>query len=171
MVIVSSGALLRDARRRAGLTQTELAQRAGVTQSVVSAYESNHRQPALTTLAALIEATGFDLDIRLTPRHHLSRLTGPLGRLVRTHRQDLVSTAATHGITNLRLFGSVARGEDRPDSDVDLMADTPPDLGLLGLARASGALEAILKVPVDLVSADGLKPDVAARAGRDAVRL
>src|ERR1700734_2988460 len=55
----AAGALLRRARARARLSQTELAARAGVSQSVVSAYESGHRQPALTTLAALIEAAGY----------------------------------------------------------------------------------------------------------------
>jgi predicted nucleotidyltransferase/DNA-binding XRE family transcriptional regulator len=162
---------MRDARRRAGLTQTELARRAGISQSVVSAYESDHRQPALSTLAVLIEATGFDLDIRVTKRKNLSGLTGPIGRRVRRRRQDLVTVAARHGITNLRLFGSVARGEDRPDSDVDLAADIPADLGVLGLGRVTDELERILGTHVDLVPADGLKPDVAARVEQDAIRL
>ncbi len=55
---MTSGQLLRRARERAGLTQTELAARAGTTQSVISAYESNSRQPALATLANLVAATG-----------------------------------------------------------------------------------------------------------------
>jgi transcriptional regulator with XRE-family HTH domain len=71
----SAGALLRRARRLAGLTQAELAARAGVTQSVVSAYESGHRQPALPTLAALIEATGHEL---VTCIRRPTRLTGPV---------------------------------------------------------------------------------------------
>ncbi|HSV37760.1 MAG TPA: helix-turn-helix transcriptional regulator, partial [Nocardioidaceae bacterium] len=59
----SSGTLLRDARTRAGLTQSELAQRAGTTQSVISAYESDRRQPALTTLEGLVAATGLELEV------------------------------------------------------------------------------------------------------------
>ncbi|MDQ1750735.1 MAG: uncharacterized protein QOE71_1791 [Pseudonocardiales bacterium] len=169
--MTTSGDLLRDARQRAGLTQTELAQRAGITQSVVSAYESDHRQPALSTLAALVQATGFDLDVRVTPRNGMSRLNGPVGRLVRKHRQDLVTTAANHGITNVRLFGSVARGEDRPDSDVDLLVDMPAGIGLLGIGRARADLEKILGASIDLIPADGLKPDVAARIASDLVAL
>jgi uncharacterized protein len=38
----------------------------------------------------------------------------------------MISAAAAHGVHNLRVFGSVARGEDRLDSDVDLLADLPP---------------------------------------------
>jgi uncharacterized protein len=52
--------------------------------------------------------------------------------------------AAAHDVTNLRVFGSVARGEDRPGSDVDLLVDLPPDIGLLGLGRVQAELEAIL---------------------------
>jgi ribosome-binding protein aMBF1 (putative translation factor) len=70
--------VLREARQRSGLSQAELARRAGVVQSVISAYESGRRQPALPMLARLIEATG--LELRLTvdqPRHE--PLTGPVG--------------------------------------------------------------------------------------------
>lgn len=48
-----------------------------------------------------------------------------MGRRVR-RRNDLIAAAEARGIRNLRVFGSVARGEDRPDSDVDLLADLPP---------------------------------------------
>src|ERR1700733_15591635 len=58
----AAGALLRQARQRAGLTQAELAEKAGVTQSVISAYESGQRQPSLAGLAALVGATGFELS-------------------------------------------------------------------------------------------------------------
>ncbi len=168
----SAHSLLRRARLRAGLSQTELADRAGVAQSVISAYEAGRRQPALTTLARLIEAAGYDLlvDIRRKPRR-LSRLYGPVGRKVRRKRQELVAAAAAYDVTNLRVFGSVARGEDRPDSDLDLLADLPPGMGLLGLGRVQDDLEAILGSRVDLVPSRDLKPGVSARAERDLVAL
>jgi uncharacterized protein len=152
--------------------QVELAARADVTQSVISAYESGHRQPAIPTLAMLVEATGYELvvGVRRQPRR-LGRLTGPIGRRVRRRRRDLVATAAAHGVSNLRVFGSVARGEDRPDSDVDLLADLPPGMGLFGLGRVQDELEALLGVRVDLVPAGDLKPDVRARVERDLVAL
>ena len=168
----TAGALLRQARVAAGLSQAELAARAGVTQSVISAYESGHRQPALGTLAALIEAAGYELviNVRRQPRR-LSKLSGPIGQRVRRRRRDLIAAAAAHGVTNLRVFGSVARGTDRPDSDLDLLADLPPDMGLLGLGRVQAELEAIVGSQVDLVPAGDLKPGVRARAGRDLVPL
>lgn len=169
---MTAGALLRQARRGAGLTQAELAARAGVTQSVVSAYESGHRQPSLPVLAALIEAAGYELaaGVRRQPRR-LGRLSGPVGRRLRARRREVIAAAAAHGVTNLRVFGSVARGEDRPGSDVDLLADLPPGMGLFGLGRVQADLEAILGTRVDLVPAHDLKPGIRPRAGRDLVAL
>ena len=171
VAVTSSAEVLRDARRRAGLTQASLAERAGVTQSVISAYESGHRQPALRTLAALVDATGFELDLQLRLPHRLDPLTGPIGQRLRAHRHELLSSAEAHGIRNLRVFGSVARGEDRPGSDVDLLADLPTDMGLLGLGQVRADFEAILGVRVDLVPANDLKPDVRGRVLQDAIAL
>src|SRR5258708_5723369 len=60
-----AGDLLRLARVKAQLTQDQLAQRAGVAQSLVSAYENGRRQPTMPTLMRLLEAAGFDLRMRL----------------------------------------------------------------------------------------------------------
>jgi uncharacterized protein len=169
---VTAAALLRRARKRAGLSQAELAARTGVTQSVISAYESGRRQPAVPALAKLVDAAGYDLALGLRRQPgRLSRLSGPVGRRVRRHRHDLVAAAAAHGVQNLRVFGSVARGEDRPDSDVDLLADLPPGLSLFGLGRAEAGLEAIIGTRVELISAQDLKPAVRARVERDLVAL
>lgn len=169
---LTAGALLRRARQRAGMSQVELAARAGVTQSVISAYESGHRQPSLPMLAALVEAADHDLvtKVRRQPRH-LSKLSGPVGRRVRRRRRDLIAAAAAHGVSGLRVFGSVSRGQDRPDSDLDLLADLPAGMSLFGLARLQADLESIIGTRVDLVSAADLKPDVRSRVDRDLVAL
>jgi predicted nucleotidyltransferase/DNA-binding XRE family transcriptional regulator len=164
--------LLRQARKRAGLSQAELAARAGVTQSVISAYESGQRQPSIPVLARLIDAAGFELVLGLRRQPgRLRRLSGPVGRRVRRHREDLIAAAAAYGVKNLRVFGSVARGEDRPGSDVDLLADLPPGLSLFGLGRVEADLEAILGTRVDVVSAADLKPGVRERVEHDLVAL
>lgn len=169
---LSAGAVLRSARKRAGLSQIELASRAGITQSVISAYESGRRQPSVPTLAALVEAAGYELEVSVRePGGDLSRLTGPVGRRVLEHRAELIAAAAAHGVANLRVFGSVTRGEDRPDSDVDLLADIPPGMGLFGLGRVAEALERILGAHVDLVPAGQLKPSIQKRVKRDLVTL
>jgi uncharacterized protein len=164
--------VLRRARKRAGLSQVELAGRAGVTQSVVSAYESGQRQPSVPALARLIEAAGFELTMELRRQpNRLRRLSGPVGRRVRRHRQEIIAAAAAHGVRNLRVFGSVARGEDRPDSDVDLLVDLPSGLSLFGLGRVEADLEAILGSRVELIPAADLKPGVRERVERDLVVL
>jgi uncharacterized protein len=154
------------------MSQEALATRAGVTQSVISAYESGRRQPAIPTLAALLDATGYELMLGLRRRpRRMSKLSGPVGRRVRSRRHELVAAAAARGVRNLRVFGSVARGEDRPDSDVDLLADLPPGLGLFGLGRVQEELEAILGTRVDLVPAQDLKPGVRAHVEHELVAL
>ena len=155
------------------MSQVELAAEAGVAQSVISAYESGHRQPALPTLAALVEAAGYELviGVRSDQPQRLNRLSGPVGRRVRRRRRELVAAAAAHGVRNLRVFGSVARGEDRPDSDVELLADLPAGMGLLGLGRVEAELETIVGAQVDLVPAGTLKPGVGERIERDLVAL
>jgi len=168
----NAGALLRQARKRAGLSQVELAARAGVTQSVISAYESGYRQPSVPALARLIDAAGCQLTLGLRRQPgRLRQLSGPVGRRVRRYRRDLITAAAAHGVQNLRVFGSVARGEDRPGSDVDLLADLPPGLSLFGLGRLEADLEAILGTRVDLIPATDLKPGVRERVEQDLVAL
>ena len=164
--------MLRRARKRAGLSQVDLAARAGVTQSVISAYESGQRQPSLPALARLIGAAGFELTLGLRrPAGRLRRLSGPVGHRVRRHRKDLVAAAAAHGVSNLRVFGSVARGEDRPGSDVDLLADFPPGLSLSGPGRPEADLEGILGTRVNLIPAADLKPGIRQRVQPDLIPL
>ena len=62
------GALVRDARRRAGLSQSELAAKAGTTQSAVSRWERGHDVPRADTLVELLRACGFEADVVLRPR-------------------------------------------------------------------------------------------------------
>jgi predicted nucleotidyltransferase len=113
-------------------------------------------------LERLVRAAGCELDLAL--RHAGSSAAvpaGPLGRKLFGHRREVRDVAARHGLSHVRVFGSVARGEDDVDSDVDLLVDVAPGVGLLGLARCERDLEALLGAPVDLVPADDLKPSVA----------
>lgn len=168
----TAGSLLRQARTAAGLSQAELASRAGLTQSVVSVYESGRRQPAVPTLAALVAAAGFELELgitRSTPGP--TPLAGPIGRRLRRHRARLLRTAADHGVRVRGVFGSVARGDDGPDSDLDLLVDLPAGMGLLGLGRLRADLEDLLGCSVDLVPEADLKPAVRPSVDADLVPL
>jgi predicted nucleotidyltransferase/DNA-binding XRE family transcriptional regulator len=171
--VSDAGRMLRDARRAAGLTQAELARRAGLTQSVISAYESGRREPALSTLSRLVEATGAALRVQVQPPDGEARglPSTERGQVIQRSRQRVREVAAKHGAGNLRLFGSTVRGEDRPESDIDLLVHLEQGVGLIGLARLQRELERILGGPVDLVPDDGLKPEVRAAVEREAVAL
>ena len=141
----TAGSLLRDARRRSGLSQAELAERAGIAQSVVSVYESGRREPSLATIARLVRATGHELHLELRdPEEPLDQLTGPLGQRVRARRHVLTLLAEARGVARLELFGSVARGEDTPESDVDLQSIHHPEWACSGWHDFSANLRTCL---------------------------
>lgn len=82
-----------------------------------------------------------------------------MGRRVSRQRERIKDIAARHGASNVRIFGSVARGDERDGSDVDILLDLGEGIGLFTLARLRRELEDLLGTPVDLVPADGLKPE------------
>lgn len=167
----SSGTLIREARRRARLSQTDLAQRAGVAQSVISAYETDRREPGLRTLAKLIEAAGYELSLDLVPaqRDESVSTETQLERL-RRHRDTIIDMAERRGVRNVRVFGSVARGDDTKDSDVDLLVDVDKGVGFAFFGLGNELAE-LLGVEVDLVSAEGLKERFRDRILAEAIPL
>jgi predicted nucleotidyltransferase/DNA-binding XRE family transcriptional regulator len=169
--VVESAQVLRAARLAAGLSQPELARRAGVAQSVISTYESGKREPSVPTLRRLVEATGhhLTLDVERTDSSVRGLPNSALARRLRQRRTALLRAVQNAGAANLRVFGSVARGEDTPDSDIDLLVDMPGGAGLFALQSLEGELQRILGVDVDLAPVDSLKPRVRAEAERDAI--
>ena len=137
----TSDSLLRGARERAWLSQTDVARRSGIAQSVISAYESGRREPGMQTLARLVEATGHELvvDTVPSPGRTLGLPDSPLGRRLRRRRKAIIETAEQRRAHNVRVFGSVARGEDTLNSDVDLLVDLDAGVGLLALGELESA--------------------------------
>lgn len=162
--------VLRAARQLARLSQAELATRAGTTQSVISVYEAGKRQPSLPTLASLVAAAGYRLDVQLR-RATREKLSGPLGVELRRRRGAIHRIVSGYGVRLLGVFGSVARSEEGPDSDVDLLVELPDTIGLLALGRLTEELEALLGVPVELVPTSDLKPMVRPRVLAELVPL
>lgn len=97
--------------------------------------------------------------------------TTPRGRKLVKYRREVLNLAAEHGFRNVRVFGSVARGEDGPDSDIDLLATFPERYSLLGVGRIQVALEALLGEKVDLVPDAGLIPHIHDRVLHEMVSL
>jgi predicted nucleotidyltransferase len=73
-------------------------------------------------------------------------------------RQEILAIAASHGIRNVRVFGSVARGDARLDSDLDLLVDVEPGRTLLDVIGLEQDLEQLLGRKVDVVTEGGLSP-------------
>lgn len=169
----SPGTMIRQARLQARLSQADLARRAGVAQSVISAYESDRREPGLRTLTKLIEATGHTLDVHLVPApgHQLGLPDTRLGRRLRRHRRAAIELLARRGGHNVRVFGSVARGEDTDTSDIDLLVDLDDNVGLVALSAMRRELSELLRTDVDIVPASTLKPSTEVAVRTEAIPL
>jgi predicted nucleotidyltransferase len=87
------------------------------------------------------------------------------------HRERIKQIAAQHGAANVRVFGSRARGDARPDSDVDLLVEAGPSTSSWFPAGLVIDLEAVLGCPVDLVTERGLRPELRDLVLREAVAL
>jgi uncharacterized protein len=172
-VTVAAGIVIRDARRRAGLSQADLARRAKVSQPVISAYESGRREPGFATLVKLVEATGHRLRMDLVAEPGLRRglPDTPMGRRLRRHRRAIVEAAERRGATNVRVFGSVARGQETGASDVDLLVDLADDVGIVGLIGLEREIAEVLRSPVDVVPAANLKAGLAPQVLAEAIPL
>jgi len=73
-------------------------------------------------------------------------------------RPEILRIATSHGARNVRLFGSIARGEDRPESDIDLLVEMDSDRSLLDLVGLGQDLEEFLARKVDVLTDASLHP-------------
>jgi predicted nucleotidyltransferase len=141
----------------------DLAGLAGTSQSALARYETGATLPTLPTLERLLAACGKRLDIQALPAQPSaptssvrSRL-GPQADKLRRRRRRLLDAADRHGVNRLRVFGSLARGEAKAGSDIDLLVDLKPGRTLLDLAAFRREAAEILNLPVDVATTDMLK--------------
>jgi uncharacterized protein len=78
--------------------------------------------------------------------------------LLKQKRQDILAIAAKHGVSDVRVFGSVARGEDRPDSDIDLLVKRIAKTSRWFPVGLSLELEKLLGRRIEIVTDNGLNP-------------
>lgn len=133
---------VRELREAAGLSQAELARRSGVAQPNVAAYEAGRRRVSGEMLERLRAAA------RPLPHDALA-----------ARRADLVNLARRYGLSDVRVFGSAARGTDRPGSDLDILVNRSPGTGLLTIAAFAAEAGELLGVEVDVVTDGGLPAD------------
>lgn len=134
---------LRLRRAAAGLTQRELAERAGVKQPLIAAIERGTRKPT--------EAVRQALDAALQVRP---------SQLLRAAREDVLWRVRQAGGHDVRVFGSVATGRDQADSDIDLLVTFEPGSDIVTLLGLQEELTNLLTVSVDVVSAGSTGPVV-----------
>ncbi len=91
--------------------------------------------------------------------------------LVQSKREAILQMAARRGARNVRLFGSVARGEAGPDSDVDFLVDLEAGRSLLDLGGLLMDLQSLLGRRVDIVTEAGLRSRIRPRVLREARAL
>jgi predicted nucleotidyltransferase len=82
---------------------------------------------------------------------------GPQAQRLRRRRRPLIDAAQKHGVSKLRVFGSLARGEAKASSDIDLLVDLKPGRTLIDLAAFRREAAEILDMPVDIATTDMLK--------------
>jgi predicted nucleotidyltransferase len=126
---------LREARHDAGLTQAELASRAGTSQSRLSSYEKGVVTPNRSTKVRLLKAT------RARPSEVIEEM-----------RDQILEIATDNGLSNVRVFGSIARHEDTVKSDIDLLVTPCRRSSLFDIASFLDAVRDVTGFNVDVVS-------------------
>jgi hypothetical protein len=91
--------------------------------------------------------------------------------VLREKRQQILALAEKYGARNVRIFGSVARGEARPDSDIDFLVELEPGRTLFDLGGLLYELQSLLGVEVDVVTEKGLSARMRERVLREAIPL
>ena len=83
-------------------------------------------------------------------------MTQKIMNRLREKREDIMRIAESNGARNLKVFGSVARGEEGPESDIDFMVEMEPGRNLLDMGRLLMDLQDFLGCKVDIVEPEGL---------------
>jgi uncharacterized protein len=100
----------------------------------------------LSSPAAVAYIAGIGSDAVMSPSEILER-----------NREAIREATKRFNAANPRVFGSVARGEDGPDSDIDIVVDALPGTTLFDLGGLQDTLETLLKIRVDLVTSGGIR--------------
>ena len=97
--------------------------------------------------------------------------TKPLRELVDAHRSEIKHIVARHHGRSVAIFGSVARGDERPGSDIDFLVELAPGTRPFEILRLGAELEEALGVSVDVGTPESLRPSLRATALAEAITL
>ncbi len=90
---------------------------------------------------------------------------------IRERRSEILQRASEHGARNVRVFGSAARGDARPSSDLDLLVEMETGRSLMDFVGLWQELEDLLGLRVDLVSEGGISPHLREQILSEAIAL
>ena len=90
---------------------------------------------------------------------------------LQAYRQKILELATRHGARNVRVFGSIARGDDQPNSDVDLLVEVEPGRTLLDVIALEQDVEELLGRRVEILTDGGLSPYLQKRILAEAAPL
>jgi hypothetical protein len=133
---------LQEARHDAGLTQTQLASRAGTSQSRLSSYEKGVVTPNRSTKMRLLKAA------RTRPSEVIEEM-----------RDEILAFASENGLSNVRVFGSIARREDTVKSDIDLLVTPGRRSTLFDISSFLNAVREVTGFEVDVISDRAITDD------------
>lgn len=167
---LNSAALITHARKVSGLTQAQLAARAGTSQSAIARYENGTTSPSTDTLARVLKANGMSLEVKLV-KTSISDLSSPRAKLIREKRGEILRLARKYDAHDVRVFGSVARGDDDEKSDIDFLVDFDTRDGVFPIMKLIKELEKLLDQKVDVAPVVMMKKTVLNSALLDAVPL
>jgi predicted nucleotidyltransferase len=104
-------------------------------------------------------------------RNNGYHLSGMSLEELRSRRNEILSVAARHGASNVRVFGSVVRGDDLHDSDIDLLVEVEPGRSLLDVIGLEQELAELLGRRVEVLTVAGLSPYLQQRILAEAAAL
>jgi uncharacterized protein len=94
-----------------------------------------------------------------------------IDKILQGKRDEILRLAASHGAREVRIFGSLARGEARPHSDIDILVKLDPGRSLLDIVAIKQDLEDLLGCEVDVVTEASISPYIREEVLREAVSL
>lgn len=133
-------------------TTSQLARELGLSPSTIRAYAAEGRIPARLTPGGHRRYALDEVTVAL--RSGSTPLSLPA---LRSRRADVLAAAQRHGAANVRVVGSVAREQQRPGSDVDLLVDIEPGRTLFDVAALHDELEELLACDVDVITSGAAK--------------